>query len=145
MLHCESEVDWRNGSLDGLWFFGSDLIRSAWWQEFGWILWKVRRRHKFVFGDSGGCKRIYVCSLKNSDSDPNRSAFFSSHGEKFSRSKFCDCSIRIDVHDVCCLLMTAHVLNGLNIVLSRGCRKWVVWGGGHDISVQYFEQFRGKS
>jgi len=60
-------------------------------------------------GMAEGLKGYTSCALKNFDSDPNCSTCFSSCGEEFSRTKFCDCSIRIDVHDVCCLLMTVRM------------------------------------
>ena len=54
-------------------------------------------------GIAEGSKK-YNCELKISDVS-NFCAFFPSRGEKFSKTKFSDCNIRIVVHEPCCFLV----------------------------------------
>jgi hypothetical protein len=93
------------------------------------------RWQKFVVENSGKLKRKYVSALKLFHKFVDCFTFIKSSGEKFTKMNFGDCSIRMVVRTVCCLLMVS--LDSLDTDLSRGCKVCVVGGGRLNISMSF--------
>jgi hypothetical protein len=101
---------------------------------------KKCRWQEIVVRNSGSLETKYAFKLKPSGSFVNCCFFVPTFGE-FFKMKFGDFSVRMVVHQVCCLLMTVRI-DGFEHSSVKGCRVCVVWGGRHNISMPFLEHFR---